>query len=72
LEEVVLASTMTCQSDSYDSNLTTIDEDGDLILVVGEAKRRLLVASKALTMASKVFKAILSRNFRDAQELADR
>lgn len=39
----------------------TVDEDGDLILLVGtEAQTRILVSSKVLTISSKVFKAILS------------
>ncbi|QDS75766.1 hypothetical protein FKW77_008710 [Venturia effusa] len=50
----------------------TVDEDGDLILLVGsEAQTRILVSSKVLTISSKVFKAMLSKSFKEARELAE-
>lgn len=50
----------------------TVDEDGDLVLLVG-AGTRILVSSKVLTLASKVFKAMLSRStFTEGRELAER
>lgn len=52
------------------SHTTTIDEDGDLTLVVGETKHRIVAASKVLTLVSKVFKAMLSPNFKEGRELA--
>lgn len=53
----------------------TVDEDGDLVLLVGPEKSqtRILVLSKALILASKVFKAMLSRStFKEGRELAER
>lgn len=51
----------------------TVDEDGDLILLVGaEAQTRILVSSKVLIISSKVFKAMLSKSFKEARELAER
>lgn len=58
------------QSAAKLGHTTIIDEDGDLTLIVGDTKHRILVASKVLTLVSKVFKAMLSRNFREGQELA--
>ncbi|QDS75767.1 hypothetical protein FKW77_008714 [Venturia effusa] len=49
----------------------TVDEDGDLVLLVGE-ETRILVSSKALTLASKVFKAmLLGSAFKEGRELAE-
>lgn len=42
------------------------------MLVVGDAKHRILVASKVLTLASKVFRAMFSRSFKESQELVER
>lgn len=52
----------------------TIDEDGDLVLLVGpaEAQARIKVSSKAFTLASKVFTAILSKTFKEARDIAER
>lgn len=52
----------------------TVDEDGDLVLLVcpADAQARILVSSKVLTVASKVFKAMLSRSFREGLKLAER
>ncbi|QDS75765.1 hypothetical protein FKW77_008691 [Venturia effusa] len=52
------------------STATIVDKDGDLVLVVGTAKHRVRVASKALTSTSGVFKAMLSGQFKEAAELA--
>ncbi|KAE9990476.1 hypothetical protein EG327_001378 [Venturia inaequalis] len=53
----------------------TIDRDGDLILLVGpeeSQQTRILVSSKALTLASKVFKAMLSKStFKEGRELVE-
>ncbi|RDI88453.1 hypothetical protein Vi05172_g945 [Venturia inaequalis] len=51
----------------------TVDEDGDLVLLVGpvDAQARILVSSKVLTVASKVFKAMLSRSFNEGRQLAE-
>lgn len=54
------------------STRTVIDGDGDLILVVGASKHQILVASKVLTLTSKVFRAMLSRKFKEGVELATR
>jgi hypothetical protein len=51
---------------------TMIDVDGDLVLVVGPDERRIVVSSKVLTLASKVFKAMLSRKFKEGTELSKR
>ncbi|KAE9969891.1 hypothetical protein EG328_006627 [Venturia inaequalis] len=49
----------------------TVDEEGDLVLLVGvKAQTRILVSSKVLTISSKVFKAMLSKSFKEARELA--
>lgn len=49
-----------------------VDEDGGLILFIG-TETRFLVSSKALTLASKMFKAVLSRAaFKEGRELAER
>lgn len=53
----------------------TVDEDGDLVLIVGQeaqSQTRILVSSKVLTISSKVFKAMLSKSFKEARELAER
>lgn len=52
----------------------TVDEDGDLVLLVGpaDAQAQILVSSKALTLASKVFKATLSRSFNEGRQLAEK
>lgn len=52
----------------------TVDEDGDLVLVVGpaDAQAKILVSSKVLTVASKVFKAMLSRSFKEGRQLAEK
>lgn len=53
----------------------TVDEDGDLVLLVGpdDAQARILVSSKVLTVASKVFKTMLSKSaFKEGRELAQR
>jgi hypothetical protein len=51
-----------------------IDEDGDLALLIGpvEAQSRIIVSSKALTLASKVFKAMLTRRFKEGRELSEK
>lgn len=52
-----------------------IDPDGDVVLIVGsdESQVSLQVSSKALSLASKVFKTmLLSRNFKEGKELVDR
>ncbi|KAE9990477.1 hypothetical protein EG327_001379 [Venturia inaequalis] len=48
---------------------TTIDEEGDLTFIVGEAKHRIVVASKVLVLVSKVFKKMLSNQFKEGREL---
>ncbi|TLD37648.1 hypothetical protein E2P81_ATG04460 [Venturia nashicola] len=49
------------------------DPDGDVILVVGTdepGKMSIKVSSKVLSISSKVFKAMFSRNFKEGNELA--
>jgi hypothetical protein len=53
----------------------TVDDDGDLILLVGpdDAQAQILVSSKALTLASSVFRAMLSKTtFKEGRELVKR
>lgn len=65
-------STTIMEPESTTSSVT-VDEDGDLILLIGtEAQTRILVSSKVLTISSKVFEAILSKSFKEAHELAAR
>lgn len=44
-----------------------IAPEGDLVLIVGEAQVKLLVASAILSSASKVFKALLGPRFKEGQ-----
>lgn len=48
----------------------TIDPRGDLLLIVGEIKRPMLVSARVLQVASEVFRAMLGPNFKEGQELA--
>lgn len=58
-------------SNSVEPNLDTIDPAGDLILhVSGKAPSRLLVSSKAMTLASKPFAAMLGPTFMEGQSLS--
>jgi hypothetical protein len=49
-------------------------QQGDLLLLVGpeDAQSRILVSSKVLTVASKVFEAMLSGSFKEARKLTER
>lgn len=47
------------------ANNSVIDPDGDVILVCGESEFK--VSSKVLSLASPVFKALLSPNFAEGQ-----
>lgn len=51
---------------------TTIADEGDVILVIGEGKDGVRVSSHVLSCASKVFKAMFSRKFKEGSELASR
>lgn len=53
-------------------NKISIDEDGDLIFIVGIENQRLRLSSKLLTIASKVFKIMLFGHFKESRELAER
>lgn len=59
-----------------DGGLTKIvvDSEGDVLLVVGDddARRSIQVSSKMLSSASKVFKAMFSRKFKEGSDLANR
>lgn len=49
-----------------------VDSDGDLTLLVGPDKVRLLVSSKVLTLASKVFRTMLRPIFKEGVEFEER
>jgi hypothetical protein len=51
---------------------TNIDEDGGLTLLVGSDEHKIVVSSKVLTVASKVFKEMLFERFKEGRELAER
>lgn len=55
-------------------SLRNVDPDGDIILVIGLAEDihdvSIQVSSKVLSVASKVFKAMFSRNFKGGNEMA--
>lgn len=59
-----------------DGGLTKIvvDSEGDVLLVVGDddARRSIQVSSKMLSSASKDFKAMFSRKFKEGNDLANR
>lgn len=51
-----------------DSNVVNIAPDGDVILVVGEDRKRLRINSSALTFTSPVFNALFGPHFREGQQ----
>lgn len=48
---------------------TTIADEGDVILVIGDSEHRIRVSSQVLACASKVFKAMFSRKFKEGSEI---
>jgi hypothetical protein len=49
-----------------------IDDEGDVDLIVGDVKKRLRVSSKALMLASKVFRIMFSDKFKEGNDLRQR
>ncbi|KAF7197549.1 hypothetical protein HII31_01052 [Pseudocercospora fuligena] len=48
-------------------NVEAVDEDGDVVLIIGPHEKRLKVASATLSKASSVFKALFGPYFREGQ-----
>jgi hypothetical protein len=73
-EELRLVDYIQGRSDPILNNKTIIDPEGDVLFVCGSIydKHTIQVSSKALSLASKVFKTLFSRRFKEGTELANK